>query len=154
MKDDLEKIQGWLWAVGRLKNNSEETQRKLRLLRDDSERTQRWLRHDLEMTQRRLRNDSDMTQRPLRDYSERSLTTQRPLDRGVRELSWHREDSNSESKMTTQRGLKENQGTTHVAGAAVIPLQNWPEKMLVFFESLPYTSLEIALRTIFHPHPR
>ena len=43
---------------------------------------------------------------------------------------------------------------THVAGAAVIPLQNLLEKMLVFLKSLSYTSLEIGLRRIFHLRPR
>ena len=42
---------------------------------------------------------------------------------------------------------------THPAGADVIPLQIAPEKMLVFSESLPYTSLEIGLKTIFHLWP-
>ena len=42
---------------------------------------------------------------------------------------------------------------THVAGAVVIPLRIAPEKMLVFSESLPYTSLEIGLKTIFHLWP-
>ena len=38
----------------------------------------------------------------------------------------------------------------HVAGAGVIPLRIAPEKMLAFSESLPYTSLEINLKTFFH----
>ena len=42
---------------------------------------------------------------------------------------------------------------SHVAGAGVIPLRIAPEKMLVFSESLPYTSLEIGLKTIFHLWP-
>ena len=42
---------------------------------------------------------------------------------------------------------------THLAGAGVIPLQIAPEKMLVFSESLPYTRLEIGLKTIFHLWP-
>ena len=41
----------------------------------------------------------------------------------------------------------------HVAGAVVIPLRIAPEKMLVFSESLPYTSLEIGLKRIFHLWP-
>ena len=40
-----------------------------------------------------------------------------------------------------------------MAEAAVIPLQSSPEKMLVFFESLFYTGLEIGLRKIFHLRP-
>ena len=36
-----------------------------------------------------------------------------------------------------------------MAEAAVIPLQSSPEKMLVFFESLPYTGLEIGLKKFF-----
>ena len=32
----------------------------------------------------------------------------------------------------------------HVAGAGELPLRIAPEKMLVFFESLPYTGLEIG----------
>ena len=43
--------------------------------------------------------------------------------------------------------------SAHVAGAGVIPLRIAPEKMLVFSESLPYTSLEIGLKTIFHLWP-
>ena len=43
---------------------------------------------------------------------------------------------------------------THVAGAAVIPLQNWTEKRLVFFESLSYASSEIGLERIFHLRPQ
>ena len=45
------------------------------------------------------------------------------------------------------------QTKSHVAGAGVIPLRIAPEKMLVFSESLPYTSLEIGLKTIFHLWP-
>ena len=42
---------------------------------------------------------------------------------------------------------------SHVAGVGVISLRIAPEKMLVFSESLPYTSLEIGLKTIFHLWP-
>ena len=42
---------------------------------------------------------------------------------------------------------------THVAGAGVIPLRIAPEKMLVFFESLPYTGLEIGQKIFFHLWP-
>ena len=41
----------------------------------------------------------------------------------------------------------------HLARAGVIPLRIAPEKMLVFSKSLPYTSLEIGLKTIFHLWP-
>ena len=37
----------------------------------------------------------------------------------------------------------------HVAGAGELPLPIAPEKMLVFFESLPYTGLEIGLKNFF-----
>ena len=43
--------------------------------------------------------------------------------------------------------------TPHLAGAVVIPLRIAPEKMLVFSESLPYTSLEIGQKRIFHLWP-
>ena len=51
--------------------------------------------------------------------------------------------------LSSQRRCWNNTTLTHVAGAAVIPLQNWREKMLAFFESLSYTSLEIGLKRIF-----
>ena len=41
----------------------------------------------------------------------------------------------------------------HVAGGAVIPLQNGSEKMLVFLENLSYTSLEIGPTRIFDLRP-
>ena len=41
----------------------------------------------------------------------------------------------------------------HLAGAVVIPLRIAQEKMLVFSESLPYTSLEIGQKRIFHLWP-
>ena len=41
----------------------------------------------------------------------------------------------------------------HVAGAGELPLRIAPEKMLVFFESLPYTGLEIGLKNFFHLWP-
>ena len=43
--------------------------------------------------------------------------------------------------------------SAHLAGAVVIPLRIAPEKMLVFSESLPYTSLEIGQKRIFHLWP-
>ena len=42
---------------------------------------------------------------------------------------------------------------TYLAGTGVIPLQIAPEKMLVFFESLPYKSLRICLKGIFQLWP-
>ena len=42
---------------------------------------------------------------------------------------------------------------THVAGAGELPLRIAPEKMLIFFESLPYTGLEIGLKNFFHLWP-
>ena len=41
----------------------------------------------------------------------------------------------------------------HLAGAVVIPLRIAPEKILVFSDSLPYASLEIGLKRIFHLWP-
>ena len=42
---------------------------------------------------------------------------------------------------------------SHVAGAGELPLRIAPEKMLVFFESLPYTGLEIGQKKFFHLWP-
>ena len=42
---------------------------------------------------------------------------------------------------------------THVAGAGELPLRIAREKMLVFFESLPYTGLEIGEKFFFHLWP-
>ena len=42
---------------------------------------------------------------------------------------------------------------THVAGAGELPLRIAPEKMLVFFESLTYTGLEIGIKFFFHLWP-
>ena len=41
----------------------------------------------------------------------------------------------------------------HVAGAGELPLRIAREKMLVFFESLPYTGLEIEEKKNFHLWP-
>ena len=41
----------------------------------------------------------------------------------------------------------------HVAGAGELPLRIAREKMLVYFESLPYTGLEIGQKIFFHPWP-
>ena len=41
----------------------------------------------------------------------------------------------------------------HVARAGELPLRIAPEKMLVFFESLPYTGLEIGEKFFFHLWP-
>ena len=42
---------------------------------------------------------------------------------------------------------------SHVAGAGELPLRIAREKMLVFFESLPYTGLEIGQKNFFHLWP-
>ena len=42
---------------------------------------------------------------------------------------------------------------SHVAGAGELPLRIAPEKMLVFFESLPYTGLESGQKNFFHLWP-
>ena len=45
------------------------------------------------------------------------------------------------------------QSDSHVAGAGELPLRIAPEKILVFFESLPYTGLEIGQKFFFHLWP-
>ena len=43
--------------------------------------------------------------------------------------------------------------SAHVAGATALPLRNWPDVRLVFFEPLYYRGSEITQKRNFHLRP-